>query len=157
MEEGIIPTAPRKAFCPPDNCPSSQQCPRCRTNNRGLPRPVLPPATPWISTSPKAPRLQYQPRLYPLNPPPIITANPIKSVPARVRGNTHSVRCKQHPHRSPASWRKQLCHDFVSSSCCIHRQVTQLCFSRYASSEQRNIVQLCTTTWWPLADHLVTT
>ena len=42
MEEGIIPAAPRKAFCPPDNCPSSQQCPRCRTNNRGLPRPVLP-------------------------------------------------------------------------------------------------------------------
>ena len=104
MEEGMIPAAPRKAFCPPDNCPSSQQCPRCRINNRRLPRPVLPPATPWISTSPKAPRLQYQPRLYPLNPPPIITANPIKSVPARVRGNTHSVRCKQHPHRSPASW-----------------------------------------------------
>ena len=114
MEEGIIPAAPRKAFCPPDNCPSSQQCPRCRTNNRRLPRPVLPPATPWISTSPKAPRLQYQPRLYPLNPPPIITANPIKSVPARLETRILSAATSNfpidHPLLEPGG-RKQLCQD----------------------------------------------
>ena len=131
----MIPAAPRKAFCPPDNCPSSQQCPRCRTNNRRLPRPVLPPchplnqhfpkgAAPTISTAPISP----QPASYHHS-----QSHQIRSCPP---GNTHSVRCKQHPHRSPASraGRKQLCHDCISFNCCIHCKVTNLGYSRSGSS-----------------------
>ena len=137
MEEGIIPTAPRKAFCPPDNCPSSQQCPRCRTNNRRLPRPVL-PLPPLESALPQRRRAYNINRAY-IPSTRLLSSQPIPSnpfLPACVETRILSAASStpiDHPLLEPGR-RKQLCHDFVSSSCCIHCKVMQLCYSRSGSS-----------------------